>query len=411
MTNTRKSGAFLVVSIILIAMCLRGPITGVGPLVTTLQELLGLSGTVAGLLTTLPLITFAVVSFATAPLARKMGIGKLMFFSLIVLFIGLAVRSFCGTSGLFIGTVILACGIGCNNVLLPVVIKSKFPAHIGTLTGVYTTLMAGFASISSGTSVPLTNAFSSVFGSAFGWKLALCIWLILVVFAFFFWLPYMNQSFDDQDELSSGSTDTSKQSAGRRSVACSAISWYITLFMGFQSMVFYFTVSWFATILQSYGFSPAQSGIYNMLMMLCGLPGSFIMPIVASRTKHQSFWGALIGFLYALGMISLLFAYNPVGLVITIITNGFGSGAAIAFCMVLIGLHTKDSRDASSLSALSQGVGYIFAAVAPVLMGTIFDATGSWTVPLIVMTVIGIACTVCGWLSGLNRIVDTSLKG
>ena len=404
MTNAKKNSAFLIISIFLIAMCLRGPITGVGPLVTTLQELLGLSGTVAGLLTTLPLITFAVISFLTAPLARKLGIGKLMFFSLIVLFIGLAIRSFCGTAGLFIGTVILACGIGCNNVLLPVVIKSKFPSHIGTLTGVYTTLMAGFASISSGTSVPLTNAFGSAFGSAFGWRIALCIWLILVVFAFFFWLPYMNQNFDDSNDAQS----PDMSGARRRSVACSSISWFITLFMGFQSMVFYFTVSWFATILQSYGFSPAQSGLYNMLMMLCGLPGSFIMPIVASRTKHQSFWGALIGFLYALGMISLLFAYNPFGLVVTIITNGFGSGAAIAFCMVLIGLHTKDSRDASSLSALSQGIGYVFAAVAPVLMGTIFDATGSWTLPLIIMTVIGIACTVCGWLSGLNRMVDTN---
>lgn len=400
--NKTRGSAFLIISIILIAMCLRGPITGVGPLVTTLQELLGLSGFAAGMLTTLPMLTFAVVSFATAVISKKIGIGRLMFISIIVLFAGLLIRSFLGTAGLFIGTVILAAGIGTNNVLLPVVVKSRFPSHIGTLTSVYTTLMAAFASLSSGTSVPLTNAFNSLFGNNSGWRFALLVWIVLVVFAFIFWLPNANQRFDDSEQEGAAA-------AKRRSVARSSISWYITLFMGFQSMCFYFTVSWFATILQSYGYSPVTSGLFNMIMMLTGLPGSFIMPIIASRTKHQSFWGALIGALYALGMVSLMFAWNPVGLVVTIITNGFGSGAAIAFCMVLFALHTRDARDASSLSSMAQGVGYIFAAVTPVLMGTLFDVTGGWTVPLIVMTVIGVLTVVFGWLSGLDRMADTEI--
>lgn len=397
-----NKGAFIVAAIILIATCLRGPITGVGPLVTTLQELLGLSAFASGMLTTLPLLTFAVVSFATAPLSKKLGIGKLMFISLIVLFAGLLIRSFLGTPGLFIGTVILAAGIGTNNVLLPVVIKSRFPQHIGTLTSVYTTLMAGFASLSSGTSIPLSNAFAGAFGIEMGWRFAICIWIILVLLAFFFWLPNMSNRFDDaaEEEIKGGR---------RRSVAASPISWFITLYMGFQSMCFYFTVSWFATILQTYGYSRVSSGLFNMIMMLCGLPASFVMPIIASRTKHQSFWGALIGALYALGMVTLLFAYSPVGLILTIITNGLGSGAAIAFCMVLFALHTKDVQDANSLSSMAQGFGYIFAAVSPILMGAVYDATGSWTAPLIIMTAIGIACTVCGWLSGLNKMVDTTL--
>lgn len=402
--HNNKKGAFVVISIILIAMCLRGPITGVGPLVTTLQELLGLSAFAAGALNTLPLLTFAVVSFATAFISRKIGIGKLMFISLIVLFVGLLVRSFLGVPGLFIGTIILAAGIGTNNVLLPVVVKSKFPEHVGTLTSVYTTLMAAFASLSSGVSVPLNNAFSAAFGINMGWRLALVVWIILVVFAFFFWLPNMNERFDGSDENEQVSNEK------RRSVACSPISWYITLFMGFQSMCFYFSVSWFATILQSYGYPRVTSGLYNMLMMLCGLPWAFIMPIIASKTKHQSLWGAIIGALYAIGAFSLLFAGNTFGLVITILTNGFGSGAAIAFVMVLFVLHTKDPRDANSLSSMAQGVGYIFAAVAPVLMGAIYDASGSWTLPLIIMTVIGVLCTICGWLSGLNRTVDTQIK-
>lgn len=400
--KNNKNSAFLIISIILIAACLRGPITGVGPLVPTLQELLGLSGSAAGMLTTLPMLTFAAVSFATPLISKKIGIGRLMFISIIVLFAGLLIRSFLGTVGMFAGTVVLAAGIGTNNVLLPVVVKSRFPEHIGTITSIYTTLMAAFASLSSGTSVPLTNAFNSLLGNTTGWRLALLVWIVLVVFAFIFWLPNVSHSFDDSDKNGAAS-------GRRRSVACSSISWYITLFMGFQSMCFYFTVAWFATILQSYGYSPVTSGLFNMIMMLTGLPGSFIMPIIASRTKHQSFWGTLIGALYALGMVSLMFAWNPAGLVITIITNGFGSGAAIAFCMVLFALHTKDARDASSLSSMAQGVGYIFAAVTPFLMGSIHDITGGWTVPLIVMTAIGVLTVIFGGLSGLNRMADTEI--
>jgi len=395
--DKRKNSIFLIISIILIAATLRGPITGVGPLITTFQTELGLSASVAGLLTTLPLLAFAVVSFATGMISRKLGAGRTMLISLIILAAGLLIRSFAGTAGLFIGTVIIAVGIGFNNVLLPAVIKERFPEKIGLLTGLYTTLMAGFASLSTGTSVPLTLAI--------GWHLALCVWVILVVLALVFWIPNTGLRFEE--EASAPASQGSGLSAAHRSVASFAISWYITLYMGFQSMVFYFTVAWFSTILQSYSYSPQTSGILNMAMMLCGLPGSFIMPIIAGKTRHQSFWGAFIGLLFVIGTFGLMFAYHPAGLIITILTYGFGTGGSVAFCMVLFGLHTKNSQDAASLSSLAQGVGYIFAAAAPVLIGRVFDSTGSWTVPLIIMAVVSAATMVTGWLSGLNRMVET----
>ena len=393
----KKYGAFSVISIILIAACLRGPITGIGPLVTTLQGELGLSASVAGLLTTLPLATFAVVSFFTSAISRRLGAGKTMLVSLIVKIKGLIIRSFTGTAGLFIGTVIVALGIGVNNVMLPAVIKALFPEKIGLLTGLYTTLMAGFASLSTGTSVPLTLAF--------GWNIALGRWGVLAVLAIIFWLPNVKITFDDGAIKAEAGAGAHK--AKRRSVAASPISWYITLFMGFQSMVFYFTVAWFSTILQSFGYTPATSGLLNMIMMLCGLPGSFIMPIIAGKTKHQSFWGALIGFLFVLGTAGLMFAYTIPGLILTIVTYGFGTGGSIAFCMVLFGLHTHDAQDATSLSSLAQGVGYVLSAICPVMIGRIFDATGTWTVPFIVMIAISAATLVTGWLSGLNKMVET----
>ncbi len=386
-----SSGIIGIISIILIACTLRAPITGVGPLVGTLSQEFGLSATIAGLLTTLPLLAFALVSFLTDYLSRLVGAGRLMLISIIVIGAGLIIRSFLGVIGLFAGTIIIALGIGVNNVLLPPVTMAKYPEKMGSITGTYTTFMAGFASLSMGITLPLSLLA--------GWRMGLFVWIIVIAAACVLWLP--------NRRLQLSSKINAESPVKKKHVARSSETWFITLYMGLQSLIFYFTVAWFSTILQAKGYSPVTSGLYNMIMMLCGLPGSFVMPIIASKTKHQSFWGAFIGLLYTIGTISLMFAEHPVGLVVTIITNGFGSGACIAFIMVIFGLHTKNAEDASALSAFSQGIGYILGAIGPVLVGKLFDATGNWMVPLLVITGIGIATIVFGWLSGTDRMVET----
>ena len=387
----KKKSWLLIAAIILISCSLRGPITGVGPLLSTIAPEFNLSGTAASLLTTLPLLMFAVISFFTGPLSRKIGAGRLMLIALFVLGIGLVFRSFLGLAGLFAGSVLIGLGIGVNNVLLPPVIGTAYPEKMGLLMGLYTTFMAGFASLSTGISYPLAQAFG-------GWNYSLFIWIIIAVLAIITWAP------------NSGFKIAAKGPSGKRtSVARSPITWYISLFMGFQSILFYCFVAWFSTILQSKGYDPTTAGILNMVTMLCGLPGSFIMPIIAQKTKHQSFWGAFIGLCYTAAMVGAIFAENIFALIIVIITYGFGSGAAIAFCMVLFNLHTRDAEDASSLSGFAQGVGYIMAAFGPILLGALSDATGqNWTISLLILAGIGVICTICGWLSGRPEMVQTS---
>ena len=60
----------LILGILCIAMALRAPVTGVAPLIGMIREQLGLSSTAAGMLITLPLLAFAIVSLFAAGLAR-----------------------------------------------------------------------------------------------------------------------------------------------------------------------------------------------------------------------------------------------------------------------------------------------------------------------------------------------------
>lgn len=393
----KKTGnALTLISIIVIACSLRATITGIGPLTSMIRQELGLSASLAGMITTLPLLAFALVSFLTSPLSRRFGAGRIILIALVVSSAGILIRSFLGTPGLFLGTILIGLGIGINNVLLPAVTKARFPQKMGTITGTYTTFMAGFASLSVGISVPLALAFGT-------WRLAVLIWIVVTVAAIILWFPNRNMVLTS----SQGKEEHMNVNLKRRHVASFPITWYLTLYMGLQSLIFYFTVAWFSTILQSQGYTQTTSGILNMAMMLCGLPGSFVMPIIAVKTRHQSFWGAFIGLLYTIGIVSLLFAWHPLGLVITILSNGFGSGSCIAYIMVMFGLHSKDAEDASAVSSFAQGIGYIIGAVGPVLVGKIFDASGNWTAPLLVLMAIGVATIIFGWLSGLNRVIDT----
>ncbi len=389
MEKTRsRSRALLVAAIVLIACCLRSPITGVGPLVSTVQAELGLGSAAAGMLTTIPLLAFALASAFAGSVSARLGAGRTMLAALIALCLGIVCRSWLGTAGLFAGTVIIGLGIGVNNVLLPGVIKSEFPDRIGPMTGLYSTFMAAFATISGGISVPIAQAAS--------WQVSLCIWLVIALAALFVWLPCRSLRFTSAP-LGDGKP--------RRSVARDKMTWFIALFTGLQAMMFYCIVAWFSSVLQSKGYDVRTAGFYNSALMLVGVPCSFIIPVIAARSKRLSFWGVALSLLYALCMVGTIFAEHPAGLWLAILTGGLGSGTGIAFAMTLFPLHTRDAQDAASLSGLAQAVGYLLAAVGPTAMGKLFDTAG-WTLPLAVLALLSVVMAVFGYLVGKPHIIN-----
>lgn len=121
----------MMLSIILVAFCLRIIITGVGPLLPEITESLGLSGSASGLLTTLPLIAFAVVSPLTGGIGRRLGEGRTVLIGLCLILLGTVLRSTAGILGLFLGTAIVGVGTAIGNVLLPAVVKAEYPTRVG----------------------------------------------------------------------------------------------------------------------------------------------------------------------------------------------------------------------------------------------------------------------------------------
>lgn len=183
-----RSTVWLLVGVVLVAANLRAALTGVRPLLPGIEASTGLSGTWTGLLSTLPRLTFAATAPLVSRIAHRYGAPRVLGISLVVLMVGLLIRSLPDVPFLFIGTVVIAAAIAYGNVLLPSVIKSTVPEdRIGPATSLYVTAMGLLAAISSGVSAPLADHLPG------GWRTALGIWTALAVLAFAAWIPRLRR--------------------------------------------------------------------------------------------------------------------------------------------------------------------------------------------------------------------------
>ena len=66
---------------------------------------------------------------------------------------------------------------------------------------------------------------------------------------------------------------------------------------------------------------------------------------------------------------------------------------------------------AVSLSAFAQGIGYLLASAGPLTIGFLHDASGSWTLPGVVLLTVAVLQLLTGWLAGRARTVPAVLAG
>ena len=161
MSPTQKAASrnnyLLIAGIIFIAINLRPALASVGPLVEDIRATTGLSNTLLGLLTTLPLIAFGVVSTLTPLFTKRFGIGGTLLGAMLLLTAGIAIRYIDWIPALYVGTLLLGVAIALGNVLLPSLTKRNFNEHSGFMTSLYSSFMALGAATAAGLSVPLAH--------------------------------------------------------------------------------------------------------------------------------------------------------------------------------------------------------------------------------------------------------------
>lgn len=386
---------FLLFAIIIIGFNLRPAITSVGPLLGMIRDQIGLANWSAGMITSLPLIAFAIMSPLAPKLGQKVGHVRAVMLGLVLLAIGISVRSIPLTVLLFMGTAVVGVGIAIMNVLLPAIIKEKFPHKVGQMTSVYSTSMAVFAATASGLSVPLAQS------AGLGWELSLLSWIVLAIVGIAVWLVVARD--EPRPEKETPRKDTSVAVGGN--LWQSPLAWQVTFFMGLQSFIFYVTVSWLPEMMQTFGFSVVAAGWMVSYAQFVSLPATFLAPVLAERFSNQQGIVLGIGGLLTVGFTGLLIG-GPLPLIIVWVTLiGLASGASISLSLALLGMRARNATQAGELSGMAQSVGYICAAVGPLFIGLLFDVTGAWTWPLVAIIVVCLLMTVAGLGAGRDQFV------
>lgn len=373
--NPRLRMVLLVVGVLLLTLNLRACITGVGPLLGPIRAEDGLSGTLAGLLTTLPLLAFGVISPLAPRLARRWGIESMLLASMVGLSAGVLLRSLPALSLLFVGTALLGAAIAISNVLIPSLIKRDFQRHVGLMTAIYSTLVSASGAIADGVSIPLAE------NGGLGWRGSLAFWALPALLTALLWLPLLR----GRPRQLIASTQISKQIT--RGVWLSPLAWQVTLFMGLQSLTFYATIAWFPTLFESHGLSPADAGWLLSLLQLSGVVGSFVAPQLAGRMRSQRVLVAasiLLALISYAGILSGRFEL----IVLWCLLLGLAQGAYLGLALLFFILRTPDARSAAELSGMAQAIGYLLAATGPLLIGWLHDISQGWTVPLLALAVI-----------------------
>ncbi|EBA7389173.1 CynX/NimT family MFS transporter [Salmonella enterica] len=381
-----KQGALLIAGILMIATTLRVTFTGAAPLLETIRSDYGLSTAQTGLLTTLPLLAFALVSPLAAGIARRFGMERSLFAAMLLICADIALRSLPSAALLFAGTAIIGCGIALGNVLLPGLIKRDFSQHVARLTGAYSLTMGAAAALGSALVVPLAL-------HGFGWRGALLMLMLFPLLAFLIWLP--------QWRTTRSANLSSSRALHERGIWRSPLAWQVTLFLGLNSLIYYVIIGWLPTILISHGYSEAQAGSLHGLLQLATAAPGLAIPLILHRFNDQRWIAALVSLLCAVGAAGLWFV--PGQAIIWTLLFGFGSGATMILGLTFIGLRASSAHQAAALSGMAQSVGYLLAACGPPVMGKLHDASGSWYLPLSGVTVLAIIMAIFGLYAGRDR--------
>lgn len=426
------SPALAIAGILLIATNLRMPMTSASPLLPRIREDVGLSAASASFLISLPLLCFAVFSPIVPRIAARFGLAHSLFGALIAVNVGIILRSWVGSFGLWAGTVLIGVGIAIMNVLLPALIKRDFPDHAGTLTGVYSAFQSLMAALAAAVAVPIAGL------PGWGWQGALGLTLGAGLIGLAVFAPQVradhvvrrqqvlarNQVASEASDAGAGSAETaatvqaspdtassaaspaeaSPTAAARpRSLLRSPLAWVITAFMGFQSTLFYSVLAWWPAIEMSSGISEESAGFHIAVIQASGIVGS----LVAGWLMRRGVGGPTVAVAVSTVIVVLVGTmFVPQLALLWALLLGTAQGGLFTVALTLFGARARTPMSAARLSGMAQTFGYVVAASVPPVLGVVREATGSWTASLWILLGIAVITLVAGLVSAKPRYVE-----
>ncbi|WP_411577209.1 CynX/NimT family MFS transporter [Streptomyces sp. HUAS TT20] len=390
----------LVVGIVLAALNLRPAITSLGALLEEVRDGLGMSGSVAGLLTSVPPLCFAVFGVTAPRLARRFGPAAVVCAGLIAITTGLLIRPYIGsTAGFLAASALALMGIAVSNVLMPVIVKRWFPDRVGPMTGLYSMALALGTSAAAAVTVPMTDALGG------GWQPGLAVWAVLAGAATLPWIALVRHR-----EAAPVPEEPVRQARARAQrppalrITRSRTAWALAVFFGLQATAAYITMGWMAQIFRDAGVSASTAGVLLAVTMVMGVPLAFVIPRLATRLPHQGPIVLVLGGCGLAGYAGLYFA-PAAGAWAWALLLGV-SNCAFPLALTMVGMRARTGAGVAQLSAFAQSTGYLISIPGPLLVGVLYQHSGGWGLPIALMAGLMLPQMVVGVLAGRDRTVE-----
>jgi len=411
----------VVVGIVLSALNLRPAITSLGALLEEVRDGLGMSGSVAGLLTSVPPLCFAVFGVTAPRLARRFGASAVVCAGMVAITAGLLIRPYTGsTAGFVAASALTLMGIAVSNVLMPVIVKRWFPDRVGSMTGLYSMALALGTAAAAAVTVPVTEALGG------SWQSGLAVWAGLAAAAVLPWIPLVR---DKAAGTPASSVHVRVEGAGpvrqvnarvegagpvrqvharveppALRITRSRTAWALAVFFGLQATAAYITMGWMAQIFRDAGVSAGTAGLLLAVTMVMGVPLAFVIPRVATRLPRQ---GPIV---IALGVCGLagyagLYLAPAAGAWAWAVLLGI-SNCSFPLALTMVGMRARTGAGVAQLSAFAQSTGYLISIPGPLLVGVLYQHSGGWGLPIALMIGLMIPQMAVGVLAGRDRTVE-----
>lgn len=365
--------AVVLAGVLLISLNLRAGLAAYPALIVAVRHELGVSAGTAGAVQSAALVAMGLGSFGAVRLTARLGRERAMTAAVVVLLAGSALRLVPTLAALLVGSLGLGVGIGLAGVFLSGLVKEHLAERAGLVTGLYVVAMLLGSTVASQVMVPLSGALGTP-------TRALATLTVPVAVALAGWLPVAARTLKPAPAARAASA----ASAGLpwRSPLARVFAAYMVL----SSAQFYGWLTWLAPYFTDRGLSDRSAATLLSLFSLAQIPAALAFPALAERRRRWLFWalcGVAISLVGAAGV--LLWPAGPLGAWPWVSLIALGVGAGFPMALTLVSWKSRTPEEASGATAVGLGVGYLGAAAAPLLMGVLRDATGSFTAPLLVL--------------------------
>ncbi|BDZ31994.1 MFS transporter [Lactiplantibacillus sp. WILCCON 0030] len=347
---------------LLAAMNLRLSVTALPPLFHLIQQDLIISKPLIALLVTIPLLCFGAGSLLAPRLIQELGIKTMLLLTTGLLILANLIRPF-NVFTLISGTFLVGLAIAGLNITVPTMIAQMNQANPTRLTSDYSLVMTVVAAIGTAVALPLASRIS--------WQAVMALFALPAVITWlctYFLLPQATRPTKTPHPSQHNLLAIFKHDRQVQKLA---------LFMGGQSLIFYTLVTWLPTIYQAIGATSTEAGTLFAVFQFIGVPAAALLNIF--RSQRQTLRWLLVG--YSLGFACL--AWSGIGWWLSALILGLTCALMFSFALNLIATSSRDTTTITNRSAIAQAIGYLLAAIGPVLIGQLQNLTQSWLIPIL----------------------------